>query len=1110
MSIAIGDNFSYQGRKPLDPRITFNTMEEMLAASEPILYDGILAFNLETRKYYNYGPNNNVDANLGKWRELNIEVSSPVIEDILPYQQGAKYNANTLIYYDKFLAIALQDFTADNSFDDISLSFEKDIELENLSLISSDVKIRKYAQNTSYLLGEMVYLDNQIAKAQADFVSDGTEEDIYDSFKKDVEDGNLMVVNPNKTQIVVPYEQDAYFFENTLVYLGQFICRAACDFISDDTAPNIDEGFEADIANGNLMLINREATRFVKPYQQNTYYLKDILVFADGRICRVLDDYMSDNTPGATLEESINIDIHSGKLREMAESYKFKLYETTQDMDKHVNAINELPLSSIVFENGENVGNMHVNEAVYGPLGTLAIITEIDKNNRIIKAKTVSSREMEFMPPAPNDFNNDVIIGGMGYQINDQLETSVDGYIAIVKSIDESGKILSFDLAEAEQTELPHGYGAVLDTSKRLYGGNGKEWIAIENKQSAMSGSAGIKEYKAGEPYTENTLIYHGDIMYRATVDFVASSDGADLEEDLDKDIQLGFITRMTPAAVEVPKFIGMLMDENPSSFPVDAVPGNWGFVMDCNLSNPGQPGIAVYEDTSWSVTPLPQGEVAFPEPTADGSLNFRTVPVGSTQGTWEPFTSVDGNKIDFNVKSVSDPMYVPKLDELVWYASDNTLLRGDGVHTMMDITPFYSMIFTKQDIINILGFTPEDTLNKGIAGGYAPLDENGIVPEANLPVQVVDTYSKSAIDQKDTDTLSTASTLINNESVRATTKETEIETNLKAHVDNLAIHTSQDEKDAWNAKVDKEDLQPYDNHLSDTVIHVTQSDKDRWDGMNKAYFVSKVADLPTANNEIGNIGYVQVSAAGVTPIVCDQYMWNGTEWKQVDTSGVTLTFNWGNLEGRPASTPLSLDNAVTVAHSHINKSVLDKVGQNEAGEFTFDNIPIGVRAVFVENENGLPEEGEPSTLYVIYKDARVRNFPSISVYKDGAYQILGRGTQDAPPTVGEMSILQMEYFGVQANSKFNIAISPNTSFCYMPVEILKEQEGAKDVTNIIVDFSKPADFQYNEHLWSITTAGRLKYNVTPIPTTIDTVGDFYFSHADVDLADYYDIKSIE
>ena len=88
----------------------------------------------------------------------------------------------------------------------------------------------------------------------------------------------------------------------------------------------------------------------------------------------------------------------------MSENYRFKLYKTTQDMDKSIDAINILPISTIVFENGESVQNMRINEAIYGPLGTLALIQEIDINNGEIKAKTVNSREMEFMPPAPVSF----------------------------------------------------------------------------------------------------------------------------------------------------------------------------------------------------------------------------------------------------------------------------------------------------------------------------------------------------------------------------------------------------------------------------------------------------------------------------------------------------------------------------------------------------------------------------------------------------------------------------------------------------------------------------------------------------------------------------------
>ena len=51
MSISISDNFSYQGRKPLDTRLYYDTLADMAAISDSNLYEGILAYNKETSLY---------------------------------------------------------------------------------------------------------------------------------------------------------------------------------------------------------------------------------------------------------------------------------------------------------------------------------------------------------------------------------------------------------------------------------------------------------------------------------------------------------------------------------------------------------------------------------------------------------------------------------------------------------------------------------------------------------------------------------------------------------------------------------------------------------------------------------------------------------------------------------------------------------------------------------------------------------------------------------------------------------------------------------------------------------------------------------------------------
>lgn len=1050
MSLNIADNFSYRGQKPLDQRLVFDTLIDMASVASSEVYTGLLSFNLENNTFYIYDDSNTSDAVTGKWREFSVSSGS------------------------------------------------------------GSAEISEYKENTEYKLNELIYLGEKVCRVASSFTSSNLG-NVQDSFEEDINRGNLVTINSASTSILNSYLQGNFYLEGTLLYFEDYILRVLKDFTADNSNPLPSDSLYLDVANGNLLILNRETIPGILPYNQGTFFNKDKLVFADGRIGRVLKDYISDTT-GTTLEESINIDIHNGNLREMAENYKFKLYKTTQDLNKTIDSVNTLKISDIVFENGESIGNMQLNEGVYGPLGTLAIITNIDKNTQTIDVKTVNSREMEFMPPAPEEYSVDITVGGSGYAIGDSVKTSLsEKFYAIVDSVDENGSICEVTLVEGESSYNSSGYGAIIVVSPTLYVGHSKNWIELSSTGGSNSESASkIELYVPGNIYKKDSLVYFETIEYRSVIDFQASTTEDTDEENLNIDIQQGYLVRMTPEPVDIPEFIGTIMSDSEEDLDLisDPVSGNWGLVIDCKITAPGQPGIAVYSEGGWNITPIPQGELQFPEPTDIGKRYFRVLKSdgSDTSGTWEAFTSVSGDDIELTVNTTYLGTDVPKLGELCW--SNNTLLVGDGNTDLMGLKPFYSTAMSRDDLINLIGFEPESINNKGKADGYAPLDSNGLVPKANLPIEVTDTYSKVEIDSKDTEVLNSATLLVNTESIRATSKETEIETNLNNHILDTSLHVSQTEKDSWNAKVEEDDLLEYDNHISDLDIHVTQEDKDKWDGMNKAYFVHSVEELPLEGNQIGNIGYVQTSAAGVVPIVCDQYMWNGNSWEKVDTSGVSLTFNWGNLQGKPASTPLTIDNAVNVAHKHVNFNVLEKIGQSPTGEFTWNDKPIGIQAVFLNNENSLPDVGEENVLYIVYEDARVRNFPSISVYRNDAFQILGRGTQDAPPTVGEMSILQAEYFSVKDDSVFNITISPQTSFCFLPVEILAEQLGQEGVETKVVD-TLTQKIQYNENLFDQSNVSGLTFNVKSIPIENDTVSDMYFGHTLIDLNDYYDIVSI-
>lgn len=71
MSITVADNFQYKGGKPLDARMKFSSVANMVATPAADLYDGCFAYVTATKKYYSYDSSNTSDPTLGKWTEYS-------------------------------------------------------------------------------------------------------------------------------------------------------------------------------------------------------------------------------------------------------------------------------------------------------------------------------------------------------------------------------------------------------------------------------------------------------------------------------------------------------------------------------------------------------------------------------------------------------------------------------------------------------------------------------------------------------------------------------------------------------------------------------------------------------------------------------------------------------------------------------------------------------------------------------------------------------------------------------------------------------------------------------------------------------------------------------
>jgi hypothetical protein len=83
MSINIGDNFKYLGKKFLDNRESFNTLAEMIQCTD--VPEGFVTFCKEDRKRYEYSELVDEDPITGKWREFKVgtDINEEIVQDIV-------------------------------------------------------------------------------------------------------------------------------------------------------------------------------------------------------------------------------------------------------------------------------------------------------------------------------------------------------------------------------------------------------------------------------------------------------------------------------------------------------------------------------------------------------------------------------------------------------------------------------------------------------------------------------------------------------------------------------------------------------------------------------------------------------------------------------------------------------------------------------------------------------------------------------------------------------------------------------------------------------------------------------------------------------------------
>lgn len=84
--------------------------------------------------------------------------------------------------------------------------------------------------------------------------------------------------------------------------------------------------------------------------------------------------------------------------------------------------------------------------------------------------------------------------------------------------------------------------------------------------------------------------------------------------------------------------------------------------------------------------------------------------------------------------------------------------------------------------------------------------------------------------------------------------------------------------------------------------------------------------------------GDTTVASGGATYL----YKTATSSWIKIsEAESLDVTVTWASITGKPTSSPAQIDAAVAATHTHVNKTQLDLVGQNAAGEMTYNGVQV-------------------------------------------------------------------------------------------------------------------------------------------------------------------------
>ncbi len=231
----------------------------------------------------------------------------------------------------------------------------------------------------------------------------------------------------------------------------------------------------------------------------------------------------------------------------------------------------------------------------------------------------------------------------------------------------------------------------------------------------------------------------------------------------------------------------------------------------------------------------------------------------------------------------------------------------------------------------------------------------------------------------------------------------------------------SQEENNAIERKTDgiyapKIDPTPYDVHINNAGMHVTTADKEKWnntldnakaycDDIINGYTVYSlyfVSELPTANIDDNALYLLADDPLCLKTSKFMMYVHRDGEWSYVGANQNTLADFVTN-----AVLEEKLRN-----YQHVNQSSLDKVGETDTGQFTYDGKTIG--EALVDNDTTNAMQVRDTGLYVKDFSKEIKSLQiGATLSKVNLYngEINASGTYTLKDSIDNYNLLLIEYY---------------------------------------------------------------------------------------------------